>query len=96
MIDDGNDMVAGTSGMGSMAREENGKNRWDYASPSNDLLEMWVDFMNFNNLFWLKNHDSQTVLHLFYTTPQPAKSADTATTRIAFTFHATCTYAFII
>ena len=36
------------------------------------------------------------MLHLFYTTPQPAKSANTATTRIAYTFHATCTYAFII
>ena len=28
--------------------------RWDYASPSNDLLQMWVDFMNLNNLFLLK------------------------------------------
>ena len=103
MIDDGNDMVAGTSGIGSMVkgkvpqgRRMERTDRWDYASPSNDLLEMWVDFMNLNNLFLFKNHDSQTVLHLFYTTPQPAKSANTATTRIAFTFHATCTYAFII
>ena len=38
----------------SKAREESGKNRWDYASPSNDLLEMWVDFMNLNNRFLLK------------------------------------------
>ena len=54
MIDDGNDMVAGTSGMGSMVKGKGGKNRWDYASPSNDLLEMWVDFMNLINLFLLK------------------------------------------
>ena len=38
----------------SKAREESGKNRWDYASPSNDLLEMWVDFMNLNYLFFIK------------------------------------------
>ena len=39
----------------SKAREENGKtDRRDYASPSNDLLQMWVDFMNLNNLFLLK------------------------------------------
>ena len=40
MIDDGNDMVAGTSEMGSMVNGKKGE--WeerDYASPSNDLLK---------------------------------------------------------
>ena len=49
MIDDGNDMIARKYGQRQGRRMER-TDRWDYASPSNNLLEMWVDFMNLNNL----------------------------------------------
>ena len=51
MIDDGNDMIARKYGQRQGRRMER-TDRWDYASPSNDLLEMWVDFMNLNYLFF--------------------------------------------